>query len=153
MSNANGTGLSNGSSMSENGVIRIDMPPPHRDEPKYPREYLKTLFGNGALAFVRSQGVESNVSLAFRSFLFLHVQLAADDDFARARARARAGPGGVRPAARRVPRQRAGRRLGARRVRSAHHHLHHVVHDPLVLPQIQVITPPGKVDATNVNIT
>lgn len=40
-------GLSNGTkdSCGENGIIRIDMPAPHREEPKYPREYIKTLVG------------------------------------------------------------------------------------------------------------
>ncbi|KAK4029307.1 phosphatidylcholine:ceramide cholinephosphotransferase 2 isoform X2 [Daphnia magna] len=35
-SNSNGTN-------PENGIIRIDVPAPHRDEPKFPREYFKTL--------------------------------------------------------------------------------------------------------------
>ncbi|XP_046655371.1 phosphatidylcholine:ceramide cholinephosphotransferase 2-like isoform X2 [Daphnia pulicaria] len=34
---------SNNGTKPENGIIRIDVPAPHRDEPKFPREYFKTL--------------------------------------------------------------------------------------------------------------
>ena len=44
LNKANGGIGSNGIQL-ESAVIRIDLPAPHRDEPKFPREYIKTLVG------------------------------------------------------------------------------------------------------------
>ena len=38
-------GGSSGSGVSNGGIIRIDMPPPHREEPKFPRENVKVCVG------------------------------------------------------------------------------------------------------------
>lgn len=44
LNKANGGIGSNGTQL-ESAVIRIDLPAPNRDEPKFPREYIKTIVG------------------------------------------------------------------------------------------------------------
>ncbi len=44
-SNGSCSSSSSNGTKPENGIIRIDVPAPHRDEPKFPREYFKTLIG------------------------------------------------------------------------------------------------------------
>lgn len=60
LNKANGGIGSNGIQL-ESAVIRIDLPAPHRDEPKFPREYIKTLV---AFVFCFANWFLTTISLA-----------------------------------------------------------------------------------------
>ena len=89
LNKANGGIGSNGIQL-ESAVIRIDLPAPHRDEPKFPREYIKTLVGktNTYTHFVHDSGgllrsrwfpsSLNKISFFFDSFCVLLCQLVSD---------------------------------------------------------------------------